>query len=719
MNIGIVSRGDIFPPFHGAAAKIHSTAMNFSLLGHSVIFLSENRKVYHEFRHGRVVLHPFPRWLGGLLYFERPVKQLLKWFGVPDPDWFLYAPLVDVNFWMRTFYVAVKHRLHVLQAEFPGYTLPCLLTALFTRAHTALVEHNVEYLRIADSADLSPRAQRNLQWIERLLCTRVGDIITVSDNDKERLCEIGIKPDKILTIPHGVDLGSYARVDSEGIKERYGIRRDVPVLFFHGILNYPPNTEAVRSIAKEILPGLRARGIEAKALVVGRHAPSDEIQDQDLIYTGAVGDLPEHIKASDIAVVPLKGGGGIRMKIIEYFAARLPVVATPKGAEGIGVEHEEGLVREEDMEKFVDVLASLLQDHDRRTMIGDRGYRFASKLDWIDLCAGYVERFEASRPSLARKRPKTILTAHDGGRPPSAEDGALPKGPTHAEVDIIWNDTRSPYDRPDKVADLDRIFQWFDVLASAGVTRITLGGAEPMVHHEFDEILDRAAQKGFSVSIRTTTKWAKRYVAKFSRLQDLGFIIPLDIVRGDDHYESLRARRNQFYAMLRGLAFLRKRLTDSKIRIRGYITGPSARELFGIYKLAKRLEGVMELIPVRPDTPLAPCAGLEADAVTRFLEFLTRAERDGTDYTWLLRHFQADDGGDEPPFPCEGLRRSIHVDVEGNLRACSLVEGMEAVGNLGLTPLGRLWHSEEAAHQRRKLVEHRSELVPCVKCMHV
>ena len=73
MNIGLISRGDIFPPFHGAAAKIYSTARNISLLGHPVYFISENRTHYHLFRDGNILTLPYPKRLHTLLFFPRMV----------------------------------------------------------------------------------------------------------------------------------------------------------------------------------------------------------------------------------------------------------------------------------------------------------------------------------------------------------------------------------------------------------------------------------------------------------------------------------------------------------------------------------------------------------------------------------------------------------------------------------------------------------------------
>ena len=715
MNIALVTRGDIFPPFHGAAAKIVSTARNLSLIDNRVFIVSENRLRYHEFLDGRLIHHSYPQWLRHALHFPQMVKFILmRVVGVPDVDCLLYQALFDLNFWLRVLYIALSRRIDVLEAEFPGYVLPCLIARLVRRCHTCLVQHNVEYLRIADSSELTERAQRNLKWIERFLCIHVGQIITVSEKDRRDLIEIGIPPDKIQTIPHGVDLGSYARISPGEIRERYGIDPDEILLFFHGILSYQPNREAARAIAEIILPALGRMGYRVKAIIAGRFPPR-EISHPDLIYTGAIGDLQQHIKAADIAVVPLLGGGGIRMKILEYFAAEVPVVATAKGAEGIETGPQEGMVVVDDMDRFIEALVDLIEDKAKRRQIGKKGYLFVSDLDWITLCLHYIDLFRKSPVCAATHRQRPVpspwseITTGDHSLGPGTAVLSLTAPPVQTSTVRLSQPRLMPRALALRILDQCRDY---------GVKRIVLTGKGSLGHPHIHEILERIDYLDMTLSVQADGDWDRDAAASLGRLRQLVCLFPLGRP-GPDGYLNARDNRSVFMGLMRKCLRVRSALPRGHIVIRIHLVHSTMKEIFGLYKMSRRLGAHLHIEAVSIDAEDEHLDRFDREIYLSFLDFVSRSgsiDQDQLRYLEAIIHYY---DGSLSTSPCPALSESFFVEAWGNLHPCPMTGDQEPLGDLLNEPLVEVIEREMTNEVRSKLVNERDLPYPtCHACIH-
>ncbi|MBN2054449.1 glycosyltransferase family 4 protein [bacterium] len=392
-RIGIVSRGDIFPPQHGAAAKIFYTAKYLSHWEREVYLITDRTPGYHRVVAGHFEEFSYPRWVSLYPTMHRWSPRLLRLLGVPANDHLLFMPIFDLNLWVRTLYVARRHRLDLLQAEFPCYTAPVLFAAFPLGLATALVEHNVEYARIMERDRLSRRGRWFMRRSEKYFCTAVDHLVAVSRQDRDRLERLlGIDAGRVAVIPHGVDMTQYQAVNGDAIRRRYRLE-GTTVLIYHANFQYPPNVEAVKLLARQIMPLARQRGLTVKALVVGLDPPR-RYRDRDIIFTGVVDDLPEHIAAADIAVVPLRKGGGTRLKILEYFAAGIPVVSTLKGAEGITARDGEEIILADSAEDMVSAISALIESPETARRIGVNGRRFTEQFDWLRICEDYARLFD-------------------------------------------------------------------------------------------------------------------------------------------------------------------------------------------------------------------------------------------------------------------------------------------------------------------------------------
>ena len=135
-----------------------------------------------------------------------------------------------------------------------------------------------------------------------------------------------------------------------------------PVVSFVGLLTYPPNRDAVRYLAHRIAPRIRARDDRIRFRMIGRHDEELALDCPGFDFTGPVTSIEAALTSTDLVVVPLRFGSGTRVKILEAFAHRIPVVSTSVGAEGLAVRDDEHLLVVDDADGFADACIRLLRD---------------------------------------------------------------------------------------------------------------------------------------------------------------------------------------------------------------------------------------------------------------------------------------------------------------------------------------------------------------------
>lgn len=378
----LVTRTDIEPANHGAAVKIQQVAAALSRRLDAVFVVTGDRRHYLEWRDGRRVRRRFPAWLRWLSPPRQWVIARLLLRGFPVSNLFLYYPLADGSYSRRALWLGRRYRVVLWQAEFPAYAVACLRGQAVFGGATVLAEHNVEYDRIREQVPgLGERRYALLRYWELRLCRACDRVVCVSGRDRDRLAADGVPPGRITVIPHGVDLAAFRDAAPADVRGRYGLPPDCRVLVYHGTYRYPPNLEAMRFLAGVVLPRLGRDGQSYRALAVGLHPPSEPLS-PELVFTGPVDDLPAVLKAADMAVVPLRQGGGTRMKVLDYFAAGIPVISTAKGVEGLSVTEGREYMAAEEAEDFVAAIESLSGNPERARALVDAGAAFVRDLDW-------------------------------------------------------------------------------------------------------------------------------------------------------------------------------------------------------------------------------------------------------------------------------------------------------------------------------------------------
>ena len=182
--------------------------------------------------------------------------------------------------------------------------------------------------------------------------------------------------------------------------------RDPLRLLFLGSMNYGPNVDAMLRFVDGCMPELRRRHPGLVLEVVGGN-PDPEVQAlaaDDVVITGRVDDVRPYLARCGQMIVPLRIGGGTRLKIVEALAMETPVVSTTIGAEGLGLEHGRELLLADDAEALVEAIGSLINDPRRAATLAAAGreavygrYRWEALAE--DLVAYWERVASAASPS--------------------------------------------------------------------------------------------------------------------------------------------------------------------------------------------------------------------------------------------------------------------------------------------------------------------------------
>lgn len=392
-GVVVITRADLFPTDHGAAVKIVETARGLARVGRPVAIVTADRDRYWLVGEDDITQRPLPWWLRLMALGKIASHVIHRLRGLSASNAFLYWPLYDPGYGLRAAWVGRAIGAGVALAEFPAYAQSARICRMLNGGRAVLAEHNVEYQRLAEQLpQLSPRAFEKLKASELKLANCMDAVVCVSDGDRARLIADGLSPGQQTTIPHGVDLPAFDAAEPSDLAAEFGFDPDRPVLAYHGTFSYPPNRRALLVIIEELLPRLEELGHRVQVLGIGREAPSG-IDHPDVRLPGSLERLAGPLKACSLAVVPLTSGGGTRMKILDYFAAGLPVVSTTKGCEGLPISDGEQLLIRDDWDSFAQAAAELLENDARRKALGTAGHAVARSLSWQEIAGRYDRLF--------------------------------------------------------------------------------------------------------------------------------------------------------------------------------------------------------------------------------------------------------------------------------------------------------------------------------------
>jgi glycosyltransferase involved in cell wall biosynthesis len=223
------------------------------------------------------------------------------------------------------------------------------------------------------------------QWekfirFERQALAAADYTVAVSDVDADRLQrELGVP--RVAVVENGVDTRHFRPTDG---------RRDPARLLFLGSLDWRPNLDAVRQLLDHVFPAVRAAEPTASLWLVGRNPPgwlrAEEASRPGVTVHADVPDVRPFLDPCGLMVVPLRIGGGSRLKILEALAAGLPVVTTAIGAEGLHLEAGRHLSVVDHMDDLgAAVLAGIREPNRLRSEAAAGRRRVLERYDWDTL----------------------------------------------------------------------------------------------------------------------------------------------------------------------------------------------------------------------------------------------------------------------------------------------------------------------------------------------
>jgi glycosyltransferase involved in cell wall biosynthesis len=169
-------------------------------------------------------------------------------------------------------------------------------------------------------------------------------------------------------------------------------------------MDWEPNVDGVEYFCSQVWPAIKVEVPQARLRIVGRN-PDRRVQnlaasDASIEVTGRVPSVVEHLRQSAVVIVPLRIGGGTRLKIYEAMATAKAVVSTTVGAEGLDVHHGRDIILADDPGSFSQAVIMLLRDPDLRRRYENSAAETAARYDWPAI----GERFSEVLQSVAEKK---------------------------------------------------------------------------------------------------------------------------------------------------------------------------------------------------------------------------------------------------------------------------------------------------------------------------
>jgi glycosyltransferase involved in cell wall biosynthesis len=210
------------------------------------------------------------------------------------------------------------------------------------------------------------RQAEKVERFEREVVDMVSGVTTVSD--QERVFYNNLDPElPSMVVDNGVDLKYFHPMDSA---------LEPLELVFSGSMDWRPNQDAARHFIRDIYPRILQKRPQVKVTFVGRNPPEEIVALSSIpgvTVTGTDEDVRPYLDRAAMVVVPLRIGGGTRLKILEALAMNKAVVSTTVGAEGLHVSDGHDIVLADGAERFAEAVVSLLDHPNRAHQIGLAG----------------------------------------------------------------------------------------------------------------------------------------------------------------------------------------------------------------------------------------------------------------------------------------------------------------------------------------------------------
>jgi glycosyltransferase involved in cell wall biosynthesis len=262
-------------------------------------------------------------------------------------------------------------------------------------AHNALW---LLYKRLAETMSTGPkrwlleRDWRLLKQYEGQICREFDAVLAVSEEDKVALEEAAGQKLNLAVIPIAVDIDELSPVKRQA---------EANHILHIGTMYWPPNIDGIQWFIQQVYPLIRARRPDVLFDVVGARPPQELLDlnknGSGVNVTGYVVDPAPYLEAAGVMVVPLRAGGGMRVKILNALAQQLPMVSTTIGCEGINVVSGCHLLIADTPEAFAEATLRLLENRNLANELGRNGRNLIESIyDYRKACRPIDEIYHKS-----------------------------------------------------------------------------------------------------------------------------------------------------------------------------------------------------------------------------------------------------------------------------------------------------------------------------------
>ncbi len=228
---------------------------------------------------------------------------------------------------------------------------------------------------------------RKLKYIEKKFIQESDQVWVCSKTDSDLIQATYGKNTKIKVLPNTINDHDFSEIRYNKLTLPSGFTKNPHVIYFSGTFGYGPNAEAAQILIDDIFPPIQRRFKNSQLLLVGK-SPTAYMQNAanenpNIVVTGLVPDIRPYLSISTVVAVPLIHGGGTRLKILEAFAAKRPVVTTPKGVEGIVAKNNQHLLVKENANEFIEGICHIWSDSCQNNTLVNNAYTlFKEQYSW-------------------------------------------------------------------------------------------------------------------------------------------------------------------------------------------------------------------------------------------------------------------------------------------------------------------------------------------------
>jgi|HigsolmetaAR201D_1030396.scaffolds.fasta_scaffold07533_4 Predicted glycosyltransferases len=365
LNVLFLSPYPICPPIHGGAVFMLQTLRELvrHCNVHTITLLDapKEREAHTELDRICASTQYMVRVEGQKSRFASILPHAVREFANADLEWLIHRQIL-------------KHNIDVFQIE---YTNMGQYACDFRQVACILFEHDVYFQSIARAltrmSGIGRRAAAAIEYLRALrfelrMLQRVDRIQVCSRANKEYLASF------LPRHRHLIQEGLRAGIDTS----RYDFRprgREPFTMLFLGSFRHTPNQEALNWFIRNVLPRVRAKCPQARLVIIGSAPPPKHhfgAQSDAVELHGYVEDVREPLSRYAVFVCPILNGSGVRVKLLEAFAAGIPTVSTRIGAEGLAEKDGEICLLADDPASFADAVIRLFEDPEAAARLAER-----------------------------------------------------------------------------------------------------------------------------------------------------------------------------------------------------------------------------------------------------------------------------------------------------------------------------------------------------------